>query len=59
MFGSVTNKEIADELKKQHKIDLTGKNCSSEPIKNVGLYNISVKVYPEITADLLVKVEEE
>ncbi|MGI6189682.1 MAG: 50S ribosomal protein L9 [Clostridiales bacterium] len=60
LFGSVTNKEIADELKKQHKIDLDRKKIVlPEPIKNVGLYNISVKVYPEITADLSVKVEEE
>jgi large subunit ribosomal protein L9 len=56
----VTNKEIADELKKQHKIDLDRKKIVlPEPIKDIGLHNVSVKVYPEVTANLEVKVEEE
>ncbi|NLO81443.1 MAG: 50S ribosomal protein L9 [Clostridiales bacterium] len=60
LFGSVTNKEIADELKKQHKIDMDRKKIVlPEPIKSVGLYNITVKVYPEVSANLAVKVEEE
>ncbi len=60
LFGSVTNKEIADELKKQHKIDLDRKKIVlPEPIKDLGLHNVSVKVYPEVTANLEVKVEEE
>ncbi|NLX70677.1 MAG: 50S ribosomal protein L9 [Clostridiales bacterium] len=60
LFGSVTNKEIADELKKQHKIDLDRKKIVlPEPIKDIGLHNVSVKVYPEVTANLEVKVEEE
>lgn len=60
LFGSVTNKEIADELKKRHNIDLDKKKIVlPEPIKNTGVYRLTVKVYPEVTATLTVKVEEQ
>jgi large subunit ribosomal protein L9 len=60
LFGSVTNKEIADELKRQHGVDLDKKKIVlSEPIKSTGVYNLTVKVYPEVTATLVVKVDGE
>jgi large subunit ribosomal protein L9 len=55
-FGSVTSKEIADELEKigisidKKKIDL------KEPIKTAGLYHVVAKVYPEISAKFTVEV---
>lgn len=60
LFGSVTNKEIADELKKQHGIDIDRKKIVlAEAIKSVGNYTVTVKVYPEVTATLTVKVGAE
>ncbi|MFS8500467.1 MAG: 50S ribosomal protein L9 [Caldicoprobacter sp.] len=60
LFGSVTNKEIADELKKQHGMDIDRKKIVlPEPIKSTGNYAVTVKVYPEVTATLTVKVEAE
>lgn len=56
-FGSVTSKEIADELTKigitldKKKIDL------KEPIKMAGIYTVIARVYPEITAKFTVVVE--
>ena len=56
-FGSVTSKEIADELAKigitldKKKIDL------KEPIKVAGNFVVVAKVYPEITAKFNVVVE--
>lgn len=50
LFGSVTSKEIASLLAQKgvkvdkRKIDL------SEPIRNLGDYEINIKLYPEINA---------
>ena len=59
LFGSVTNKEIAQELKKQHNIDIDRKKIVlNEPIKQLGQQDLEVKLYPEISGKLTVKVEE-
>lgn len=58
-FGSITSKEIADELSKlsinldKKKIDL------KEPIKMTGIYHVVARVYPEISAKFTVEVEAE
>lgn len=50
IFGSVTGKEIADELKKQgYNIDKK-QLVIDGVIKHTGEYQIEIKVYPEITA---------
>ena len=60
LFGSVTNKEIADTLKSQHHLNIDRKKIVlPEPIRNLGSFRLEVKVYPEVTAMLNVKVEEE
>lgn len=57
VFGSVTTKEIADALAQTgYEIDKK-KIVLKEPIKNVGNYEMDVKLYPEITARLSVRVD--
>ena len=59
LYGSVTTKDISDELAKQHKITVDKRKLSlSENIKTYGTYNVEVKVYPEVTATLKVTVTE-
>lgn len=59
LFGSVTNKEIADELEKQHKISIDRKKIVLiEPIKQLCEVELEVKLYPEVSGKLKVKVEE-
>ena len=59
LFGSVTNQEIADELKGQSGIALDKRKIVvSDPIKNVGTYTVQCKLGYEITAPLTVKIEE-
>lgn len=59
LFGSVTNQEIADALKAQMGIVLDKRKLViSDPIKNVGTYTIQCKLGYEITAPLMVKIEE-
>ena len=56
-FGSVTSKEIADELAKQDIILDKKKIDLKEPIKSSGVYNLVAKVYPEVSAKFIVVVE--
>ena len=58
LFGSVTSKQIADELKKKgiqvdkRKIEL------DEPIRSLGYTNVPVKIHPDVTAVIKVHVTE-
>ena len=56
-FGSITSKEIADELAKQDIILDKKKIDLKEPIKSSGVYNLVAKVYPEVSAKFVVVVE--
>ncbi|SDG79186.1 50S ribosomal protein L9 [Desulfosporosinus hippei] len=57
LFGSVTSKEIADALKKQHGVEIDKRKLDlKEPIKALGSYEVNVKVHPEVIAKLQVHV---
>lgn len=57
LFGSVTNKEIAEELKNMgYDVDKK-KIVLSSPIKSLGNYKVALKLYPEVSANLSVIVE--
>lgn len=59
-FGSVSSKEIADELRKQYDLDIDKKKLIvPDPIKNLGTYKINVKLHPEVTAVLSLEVAAE
>lgn len=58
-FGSVSNKEIAEEAKAQHGLDIDKKKIViNEPIKSIGSYEVTVKLHPKVTGTIKVKVEE-
>ena len=60
LFGSVTSKDISDELKKSFRIDIDKKKIIlEEPIRNVGEYVVELKLFPGVAAKLNVKVEAE
>lgn len=59
LFGAVTAKEISEELKAQHGIEIDKhKIVLSEAIKAFGTYAVKAKLYPEITGDINVQVIE-
>ena len=58
LFGAVTSKDVAAELKKQLGVDIDKKKLVMDDIKLFGSYDCTVKIYPEITAKITVKVEE-
>lgn len=57
VFGSITAKEIAENLEKQYKIKVDKKKITlQEPIKVLGMFNIEIKLYDGVTAKLKVNV---
>ena len=59
-FGSVSSKEIAEEVKAQLNLDVDKKKIQlKEAIKTLGTHNVSVKLHPQVTAELKVVVQEE
>lgn len=59
LFGAITSKHIAEELeKKKIKIDKR-KMVLEDPIRNLGVTLIHIKLHPEVTAKLTVQIIEE
>lgn len=57
LYGKVTNKEIAAELKKVLEIDVDKRLIkSAEDISALGTYRVQVKVTPDVQAELSVEV---
>ena len=58
-FGSVSSKEIATACKEQHDIELDKKKLLlPEALKNFGMYEVGVKLHPQVTAKLKVHISE-
>ncbi len=59
-FGSVSSKEIAAAVKEQMGLDIDKKKIQlKEAIKSLGTHIVSVRLHPEVTAELKVVVKEE
>lgn len=58
LFGSVTSKEIAAEIKNSIGVEIDRKKMNVADIKNYGEYTAEIKLYPGVTAKLTVKVSE-
>lgn len=60
LFGSITNKQIAEALKKDHNIKVDRRKIElPEPIRALGHVNVSVKLHHEVTGIIQVQVIEE
>ena len=58
LFGSITNKDVAEALKMQQHIVIDKKKFHMpDGIKQVGTTKVEIRIYPEITATLNVIVE--
>ncbi|WP_458411520.1 50S ribosomal protein L9 [Schinkia sp. CFF1] len=59
LFGSITSKQIADELNKAHKIKIDKRKLElDDAIRSLGVTNVPVKLHHEVTATLKVHVKE-
>lgn len=60
LFGSITGKDIVDQLKAQHKISIAKKMLNlPEPIRSVGETEVEIKLYAGVVAKLKVMVEND
>lgn len=59
LYGAVTTKEITQQLKLEHSIDVDKKKLSIDtPIKTFGTYKIKAKLFNDVAATINVQVVE-
>lgn len=59
LFGSVTTKDIAEAIKKQHNVTVDKRKIQlNDSIKSLGTYEVTVKFVPEVESKIRVKVVE-
>ena len=59
LFGSITSKQIAEELQKKHKIKIDKRKIEmDDAIRTLGYTKVPVKLHTEVTATLNVHVKE-
>lgn len=59
-FGSVTSKEISEEIEKKLNIEIDKKKIELvDQVKTAGVYKAQIKLYEGVIATAKVKVEEE
>ncbi len=57
IFGSVTAKDIAAELAKKYFVEVDKKKvCLDDAIKNIGIYNIEIKLFEGVNGVIKVNV---
>lgn len=57
LFGAITSNDIAKALKQEYKINIDKKKIElDENIKEAGMRDINIKLYPEVNATLKVNV---
>jgi large subunit ribosomal protein L9 len=58
MYGSITNKDIADKILSFKKIEIDRKKIDIEDtIKEIGSYEIDIKLYKDVKCSIVVSVE--
>ena len=59
LFGSITSKEIAEQLKKQKNIDVDKRKILlDEPIRSLGSRFVEIKIHQKVTTKVRVDVKE-
>ena len=59
LFGSITSKEISEQLEKQHSLKIDKKKILlQDPIKEMGVFNVDVKLYPSVVGKIKIEVKQ-
>ena len=57
IFGSITSKEIAENLKTQYQIEVDKKKIElKEPIKTLGSFTVQIRLYEGVVGNLKVQM---
>lgn len=60
LFGSITSKDLSDFLMEKHNIKIDKKKIVlKNPIKELGEYDVEIKVFPNVKATLKVTITSE
>ncbi|MEA4825198.1 MAG: 50S ribosomal protein L9 [Clostridium sp.] len=59
LFGAITSKDIAAELNKQYNLEIDKKKIVTDTIKQLGTYEVEIKLYPEISTKVKVVIVEQ
>lgn len=59
LFGAITSKDVSELIKTQYKVEIDKKKIVMDTIKLAGVYNIELKLYPEVTAKMKVVIVSE
>lgn len=59
LFGAITSKDISSEIKKQLKANIDKKKIVTESIRQLGSYEIEIKIYPEVSTKIKVLIVEQ
>lgn len=58
LFGAVTAKEVSAALKEEYGVDIDKRKIVMENIKEMGEYEVTIKLYAEISTTMKVIVRE-
>ncbi|WP_281165405.1 50S ribosomal protein L9 [Liquorilactobacillus sicerae] len=59
LFGSITSKQVAQALEKQHGLKVDKRKMElNEPIRSLGYTNVPARLHPRVTAKIRVHVAE-
>lgn len=57
LFGSITAQDVANALKEQYQIEIDKRKIElKEAVKSLGTYAVTIKVHPEVTSQIEMKV---
>ena len=58
LFGAITSKDICNKINSLFNLNLDKKKISFDPVKTLGNYPISIKLCPEVSVNMVLKVVE-
>lgn len=59
LFGAITSKDISIEIKNKFKVDIDKKKIVTDSIRQLGSYDIELKIYPEVSTKIKVLIVEQ
>ena len=59
LFGSITSKDVADALNAKYNLNIDKKKIVVDTIRQLGTYEVEVKLYPEVSTKIKVVIVEQ
>ena len=56
LFGSITNKDIAEAIKSNYGIDIDKHDIKIEHIKETGIFTVPINLHPQVKAEVKINI---